>query len=172
MENQKLKQYFVFDESDLQMNRKGNLSEKQKLRFKALELGTTGKLIALAIGLAILIGTSQPLISAVQSNKTTSPTSWIVAVVWLLVGLVIDWWLLRRIMLQGKHQLAKVEGRAEIITTSGERNSIYYELHVGGQEFSLDQGVTDAIVDGQTYTIYYRKPNNDILSVEKLLKTE
>jgi hypothetical protein len=164
MENQKLAQYFKFDGSDLQANRNGKITEKQLSRIKS-NFGL-GKFLILIVGLAILAGTSQPVISLMRSGKTTIPLLWIVPAASLLIGLAIDGWLLRRLMMKDQYQLGKVEGHANIVTTSGSRTT-YYELHVGGQEFDVDEGIIDIMIQGGSYTVYYIKEYNDVLSVEE-----
>jgi hypothetical protein len=163
MENQKLRQYFKFDESDLQANRNGKISAAQQSRIKS-DFGW-GRILVLVLGLAVLAGTSMPLISDMRSSQTTTPTMWVFAAASLLIGLGIDGWLLRRVMIKEEYKLGKVEGRVNIVTTGG-NHTTYYELHVGGQEFDVDEGITDVMDQGDACILYYIKEYNDILSVE------
>ena len=168
MENPKLEQYFKFDESDLQANRNGQITDKQQSRIKS-SVGL-GQILVLIIGLVVLGAALIPLISTVRSSEP-SLTSWGVAVASLLIGLSIDAWLFRRAMMKEEYQLGKVEGRVNIVTSSG-NHTTYTELHVGGQEFDVDEGINDVMVQGDPYVVYFIKDYNDILSAEPLSKAK
>jgi hypothetical protein len=163
MENQKLTQYFKFDESDLQANRNGKISAAQQAHIKS-DSGS-GHILVLFLGLVILAATSTPLISTLRSSQTTTPTEWLFAAASLLIGLGIDAWLLRRVRMKEEYQVGKVEGRVNIVTTSG-NHTTYYELHVGGQKFDVDEDISDVMNQGDACIVYYIKEYNDVLSVE------
>jgi len=162
MENQKLAQYFKFNETDLQVNRGGKISEKQLSHIKS-NFGL-GKILFLIAGLVILAASIQPLITFISSGKTNNPILWIFPVISLFIGLTVDGWLLRRLLMKDEYHLGKVEGHANIVTSSG-NHTTYYELHVGGQEFDVDEGISDIMNQGDSYIVYYIKEYNDILSV-------
>ena len=80
-----------------------------------------------------------------------------------------------------RHQfrLAKVQGSVNIVrdVVHGEHGhtSVYHELHIGGKEFEVDEGLADVMLQGDEYIIYYDMDNNDIgniLSAELISKAK
>jgi hypothetical protein len=107
------------------------------------------------------------LIGALRSGGSTTPRGWATDGAALLVGVSVDGWLVRRVTMKNNYELGNVEGRASIITTNGDHTT-YYELHLGGQKFEVDEGFTDVITQGDKYRIYYVKDYNDIVTAEPL----
>ena len=53
--------------------------------------------------------------------------------------------------------------------------SVYHELHIGGKEFSVDEGLADVMMQGDEYIIYYDMDNDEIgniLSAELISKAK
>ena len=142
MEDQKLKTYFKFDDADLQANRMGQFSAKQKARLASEN--KSGAIWSLIIWLGLmLVAAIGPVVAALV---------WIVNPDWgyrigFGLGMGILWplfwiWslngdkLFRRAFFRHEYQLAKVQGHAKIVIvdrTVERRPITHHELQLGGQ---------------------------------------
>jgi hypothetical protein len=187
MEDQKLKDYFKFDEGDLQANRQGQLSEKQKneiLRRRKdwKKSGISYSLVIIALGLGIVAVNA--VLSFLRDPQPHLDTGALVtAGLCVLLGL-----LLLYLTLTGESGrtdisediVKKAEGPVNLIngerTMTGSHNSrsvVYFsELHVGARTFSVTHDLEDIMMQGDVYAVYYDDHNYKILSAEWLLKTK
>lgn len=182
MQDQKLMDYFKFDEGDLQANRNGSFSGKQKNKLSTRQTGSIKeKRIAvviafpLSIGLLVLMGY---LITQQGQWSSENPG----VVFWLgLCGvpmLLASLYIFRISFIRQKYNLKRVEGPINIVreVVHGEHGhtSTYHELHIGGKEFNVDESLADMMMQGDTYAIYYSEGSvsgaDEVLSAELISK--
>jgi hypothetical protein len=184
MDDQKLKEIFRFDESDLQANRSGSLSEKQKneivkRRRDWKKTGINYSSVVIVIGLGIII-----IDGVVSYARSTFPNLDLGAVitggVFAILGAL--WLYLTLTGESGKTDLSKdmvktAQGPANIIKAERTRSSggsgggstehyFAYELHIGDKEFDVDGSLANVIMQKDEYAVYYDVHNGRILSVE------
>jgi hypothetical protein len=184
VEDQKLQDYFKFNEADLQANRRGLLTDKQKARFVADN--NYYKKWSLIGGIILMVITAIGLVIAVSTWLTAG---WAAATpydIWTLVGLFLSWLVLKRYFYKPKVIIAKAQGPANVVEaqwySENHRANIYHELQIGGKRFTVSKILAD-IMHGDEYIVYYndsslqhpydqayRNPSDDILSAELLRK--
>jgi hypothetical protein len=180
MEDQQLKDYFKFDEGDLQANRSGYLSEKQKndllMRRKNFKNnGIKYSLVCVAIGLGIIV--IDWGISTARQAPHLDPGALITAGVIFLLGLLLLYLTLASESAKtdiSEDIVKKAEGPVNIIKadrtgndTSGHITHYFaYELHIGGKSFDVDKSLADMMMQNDGYAVYYDERNGKILSVE------
>ena len=155
MQDQKLMDYFEFDETDLEANRNGQFTEKQKARFASEAKSISGEW-RVNVVLTVILGLIG-LFVALWSFRNVIGIS--CGIIWALVfiGLAVRWF----VVSNSKHQfqLKKAQGRINIVRQEihGEHGhtSEYHELHVGGQEFDVDEDLADIMMQGDEYAVYY-----------------
>ncbi|MBN8581847.1 MAG: hypothetical protein J0L96_14355 [Anaerolineae bacterium] len=175
MEEQTLMDYFHFDETDLNLNRNGQLSEKQKTRLTA-ELNSNSKgrtrfayfmfFLAL-IGVAIAVG-----VWFIPDSGLGMRIGFGIGfgVVWpALYGLVGFAFIPTPAYME--LGLASQNGRVNIVkavaqNTQTHTQSVRYDLYVGGRRFLVEAGVGAVLIQGDEYNVYYLKNSNRIVSAE------
>ena len=180
MDNQKLKEYFHFDDPDLLSNRDGQFSARQNdrlfgrhnraVRQKHIAAGILIPLsILMLIWMAYLI--YKDIVSANGSDIGAIIPLGLFGGLFLLAGIYI----LRISFIGPTYLLKKTEGPINIVRQSqliNNRTSVRYELHVAGEIFNLhlDSAVSDIMMQGDNYAIYYSQgvenELREILSVE------
>ncbi len=190
MDDQKLKDIFKFDESDLQANRNGYLSEKQKnnilkRRTDFKNNGIKYALVVIVIGLGIIA--IDWAISAVRNAPHLDSGAFIAAGICFLLGFLM---LLLTLTSESgntdisKDAVKKAEGpiniiKAERTRTSGGKEStsstehyFAYELHIGDKEFDVDESLANVMMQKDEYAVYYDDFNGKILSAEFVSKAK
>ena len=180
MQDQKLMDYFKFDEEDLLANRNGQVTERQKARMikDSKSAGIFGNPFALLFLFIGLIG----FIIAIAAG--IADPDWTFRIVFGL-GFGCIWPLawggigVRSLLgssSSNNHQftIAKVQGAAGI-----DRRQIYdgsweYALVVGGKRFSAEAGLAEAMTLGAQYVIYYYIRDNldALVSTKNILSAE
>jgi hypothetical protein len=167
MQDQKLQDYFEFDEDDLQANRNGNLSEKQKKELSSdksftIQRRRRAAAIFLALGIFLWLILAGLLIfkgtGYLAQNARSSST------------------------VQENYLLKKVEGPVNIIQAEREiagnasRHHFVHELHLGGVTFDVLPDLPNIMMQGDVYAAYYTEPNDDsggrVWSVELVSKAK
>jgi hypothetical protein len=183
MEDQKLMKYFQFDAADLQANRSGRVTDRQKARMiKEAKPGITGNFfsyVLLGIG---LIG----VVAAVAAGF--SVPDWTFRIVFGL-GFGCIWPLawggigLRALLnpSTSKHQFSVVrtQGTALIdsrqtLDSNNRPDVVVHTLRIGGKNFSAEAGLADAMTPGAQYVVYYYVRDNldALLSTQNILSAE
>jgi len=184
MEDQKLKNYFQFDATDLQANQNGQFTEKQKARMIkdsksggiSENLGAYFFLFIGAIGLVIAIagGLANPDWAFRIGFGLSFGCIWPLA--WGGIGV--------RYLINGsssKHQfrLAKIQGAANINSRqtydlNNRPDIIVYTLNIGGRNFEADAGLAQAITQGAQYIMYYYVRDNldGLVSTKNIVSAE
>jgi hypothetical protein len=189
MDDQKLKDIFKFDESDLQANRSGNLSENQKnaivkrrKEWKRTGLNYSSAVIVIGLGIIVIDAVVSYLHGAFPHLDAGAV---ITGGVFVVLGAL--WLYLTMTGESGstdlsKDMVKKAEGPANIIKAERTRSSggssgtiehyFAYELHIADKEFDVDGSLANVIMQQDEYAVYYDDRNGKILSAEFLSKAK
>lgn len=166
MDEIRLRKFFHFTENDLDANRRGRFSAEQKKRLssgakteqKSARDSATIVFVIAAVGFTL--GLILMLVAPTVGSR-----------VFFLVLLVILWpavWagkgvqILRSARASQEPRLRTVSGSVHLVRHTDED----HVLQVGEVEFDLDGNPAGVIMEGETYTIYYLEPTDEILSIE------
>ncbi len=175
MDNEEeLRKYFDFDDTDLFANRNGYLSPRQQDRVKK-DFRSGGKFFGILgfilIGLAIT-----PLIILLITKA-----NWLLWLVFTIVGIL---WIIPAIFFfrvasdrNDKDTLETVEGQVNTVEEVHEGPHFHkdydYYWKIGGVRFDvLDPGKVDILEQGATYRVYYLDLAKAIMSLEKIPNKE
>ncbi|MBL8100897.1 MAG: hypothetical protein JNM02_00050 [Anaerolineales bacterium] len=173
MNENQLKGYFAFDDSDLNANRNGRLSEKQVKRFKEVDQFAHRFVLGLfLVFLAVTLFLGYRAIS-----EMTSIGLWVGTVIMLLV----TGWAFRGVRTDVDNSVEKTEGEVQFVKVekqtgsatdpSSSRTTVSsYEMRVGGVAFGNANPALIDIMQGEVYSVYYTKTTRQILSVEFVSK--
>ncbi|MEW5940055.1 MAG: hypothetical protein AB1750_10360 [Chloroflexota bacterium] len=185
-----LMKLFDFNESDLNENRHGRLSDKQKTRLEQAEKSSKGCSSILGwflvgiglIGVGIVVSVVPSLWPAERG-----------AAIWLIIGFGMIWPLvwgglgvssIRRSFAKVEIKVTTAEGPVNIVkvvrdnynpSTKMHSEEEVYEFHVGRKTFEVDSELADVVMQGDVYAVYYADYNvedteDEILSAELLKK--
>jgi hypothetical protein len=172
MDDLALRDYFGFDEFDLDANRNGRLSEKQQKEMANLDKGTSPILIGLDLFL-FAVASIFPIVFK-QINLVTG--------IWMLIWGGLGCYVLYCILFPSSTPISKIivkkaEGPVHFVAVeSGAAGSeIEYNLRIGKEKLEdVDQELTDIMNKGDVFAVYYydRKDSSGkhILSAEWLSK--
>jgi hypothetical protein len=172
MDEKKLREIFDIDEVDLEANRKGRLTEKQKKRFKpqtnSSEWGTWG------IGLVFLSIAGMGLFIAVKA--VSEDPSWggriifglAFGVIWPLVWGAIGVAILKSSRRSPYNPRVKAErGRLKLLKHEPRDGIPYFEIKVGSHSAETDADLTDVVAEGEQYALYYLQKTDAMVSLER-----
>lgn len=188
MFDQQLMDYFKFDPGDLEANRNGRFTDKQKARLS--QEAKTSKTWGIIIGGVLLLIGLGGLAGAIAAGIATPDWGFRIGFglgfgcIWPVVWGGLGWVILRSSFSKKEFKLAKVQGRVNII--KAERTSHHtdsdghshtshyyvYELHVGGQSFDVQGNLADIIMQGDEYVFYYIDGSDEIMSAELVSKAK
>jgi len=184
MDDQPLRDYFKFDETDLNANRSGRFSDKQQKKIIQEDKKITKLLIVIGIGLAaVTLMIVYFAIFPVLASWQTRPTGGNIGALFLpgLWGLIAGG--LAYLVLHGaiksrmnfsKVKFKKVEGPLHFVAVkSDDSEDIGYDLRLGKERLGLglvNDDMRSAMQEGDIYAVYYYKFNDDkhLLSLEWL----
>ena len=186
MSDQQLMNHLGFDESELQANRNGRISEKQKARLQIKETGS--KTGALFLGLVFLgsalLGLGIAIVEVLNSHDLTFTIiiSTVFGCIWPLIWGAAGFFSLRRAFAKVETKVGKVEGPVNILkvirrnydsNTQTYTDYNAYELRVGGRIFDVRSDLPNFMAQGDVYAVYYAEFNltdkkKEILSAELL----
>jgi hypothetical protein len=173
MQDQKLQDYFEFDEDDLQANRNGNLSEKQKKELSSdksftIQRRRRAAAIFLALGIFLWLILAGLLIFKGTGYLAQNAVLIICPGPGGLVLLLAAIFIFRSSStVQENYLLKKVEGPVNIIQAEREiagnasRHHFVHELHLGGVTFDVLPDLPNIMMQGDVYAAYYTEPNDD-----------
>jgi hypothetical protein len=183
MNDQALKDYFEFDDIDLNANRSGRLSEKQVKKLVKNEKnykrdGIIYGLILLAIASIFPFAFIPQSIAAWQKHNIGGAlVPLIPVVIWVVIWGGIGLFL----MVDGfkdrsKIRLKRVEGpinlvAVEVTGTHG-HHSINHELHIGDFEYEVDEDLASIMMQGDIYAVYFTVDADDDDSARTVLSAE
>ncbi|MGB8214152.1 MAG: hypothetical protein WCE68_11385 [Anaerolineales bacterium] len=189
MDNQKLMECLNFDDGDLQANRSGNFSEKQKkdlqqkritAKNRPLKNGRNAIILGLVIPFLILV--LDGLISIVNHQPLHLDlggmiSAGVVFVIFIGVGLLFLSAANSISTDISGEQVKKVEGAVKIVkeesstTSNGFVHRDYWdELYIGDDSFTAPDELRHIIMKGDVYTVYYIDSDDTILSMEFVAK--
>jgi hypothetical protein len=156
----RFKQGFKTSASDLALNREGQLSEEQQMRYEAWT--RIGGRLALWVGLPLaLVFTLLPRgwlinrgVLVDGSDAATLYVTWLLAVIgWVSFG-----YGLRKTLRPTPAQVQRTSGVVTDMTIHGRTPLRPYpvvRLYLGDTQFELAPGVPNVLVEGRDYTVYY-----------------
>jgi len=168
MDEQAVKEYFLFDNADLKANQDGRLSEKQQEKMADLEKGSNVIIIALIIvffGIASIL----PIVTLRFD---------LITLIWVLVWGGSGCYCLYSAFFNKSTSIAKVVVEKETgpvhftSATNGSVNETEFTLHVGKVRLEVVSAeITDIIQKGDVFTVYYYAlkdgTGNEVLSMER-----
>lgn len=171
MDDQALRNYFEFDQADLDANRNGKLSEKQEQKLAELEKG----LKPFAIGLIVVLFGIAAILPLAEKKFDLFSILW--ALVWAGLGCYAFYVnFINKSNSVSKIKIRKAEGpvRTALFGSSntGEKE---YELRIGKELFfPVYHELIHIMKKGDIFAIYYRKDNdgNHAMSAEWLSSGE
>jgi len=193
MDDQALKEYFKFDDADLAANRNGTLTEKQKQKLIqekksdksfGIGCGIAGALLFLGIASIFpIVYIPMGLHSLQEGDMGGAIGSFIAAGVWALIwgGIGIGsavWGLKSGSKDNSKVILKTAVGPINLVGVehTGEHGHTYieHELHIGKEEFDVDEDVAGFMMQGDPYAFYFIEnadgTGKNVMSAERLTK--
>jgi hypothetical protein len=190
MSDTDLKKFFNFDENDLNTNRSGKLSAKQKTKLETSEKGADQILVGagivfILIALIIVYFVAGNAILRLFSGSLNSGDILTIILGGGLPILFFGFFAYGAfkmgsskfdntvLSVQGKVNFVKVEKQVPTSTSevSNYRTVQQYELRVGKVAFeNVDEELLNMMEEGHTYAFYYTKDTKKILSCEFISK--
>ena len=187
MSDLQLMKFFDFDESELQVNRNGRPSEKQKVRLIKNEKGKKGRAVGMGVFIFIiaLIGPAIALGMALSVGSENLILTILFGVgfgfLWPLIYAAIGYVYMRRAFVKMDIQVKNAEGPINVVksvrksynvTTHTHTEYTVHELHVGGRIFEVAPGLSNIMLRGDVYAVYCAdfgsKEKSQVLSAELL----
>ncbi len=171
MTDTELMRYFDFDNADLEANRNGQLSEKQRARLQ----GERRRFTNSARVLGVIIGAgSLAILGLIVALGLLDQSLFLEIVIPLMCIAPLGF---AAYLMSGKYEIApfavkRLEGpvhlrpsaKASPLGTGARR----YALTVDGHSFTVKPELQRVIRDGERYRVYYASDWDDILSLEPL----
>ncbi len=166
-----LMHYFNFDNADLEANRNGQLSQKQRDRLQGERrtFKNSARVVGVIVGLGSLV-----LLGIIIALGMLDHSPFLEIVIPLLFIAPLGF---AAYLISGRYEIApfavkRLEGpvhlrpsaKASPIGTGSRR----YALLVDGHAFTVDPELQKLIRDGERYRVYYASDWDDILSLEPL----
>jgi len=167
--------------ADLSANENGQFTEKQKERiFEEDKSNRTWSRVGGGVTLFIAaIGIFGALIAGIGDQDPGFRISFGIGlgVIWPLIWGGIGVALIKNSFSKHEFKLSKVQGQVNIVRSesySSEHHttSVYHELHIGGQEFNVEEDLADVMMQGDEYILYYIADSDEILSAELVSKAK
>jgi hypothetical protein len=176
MNDQKLKDYFKFDEVDLQANRSGNFSEKQKKELSSEDSSSIQRrrraaVIFFILGILLWLMVIGFLIFKGVGYLVHNGVLLICPGPGGLVLLLASIYIFRSsFSIKQNYTLKKVEGPINIVKAERTKNDsvthateryVIYELHIGSITFDVLPDLADIMMQENVYAVYYTEPNDN-----------
>ncbi|HUI87681.1 MAG TPA: hypothetical protein VLX61_03035 [Anaerolineales bacterium] len=180
MDDQKLMNYFKFDAVDLQANRNGQVTDKQKARMlkEAKSGGILGNPFALLLIFIGLIGFVIAIAAGISVPDWTFRIGFGLGFgcIWPLAWGGIGVRSLLSSSSSSPHQftVARVQGMAGIESRQIYDGSMEHTLHIGNKRFEAERGLDQVLTPGAQYIIYYyiRDDLDALVSTKNILSAE
>jgi hypothetical protein len=175
MADQDLRDYFHFDQTDLDANRKGRFTDGQRVRVIAQDKASrrTMLIFGIVMVLAALVGPGIAISSAVSHPGLGFFTPYNVAfgLIWPLIWGALGVVFILRAFAKRELKIEQVRGRASIVSRDSwdqdrKFKTVYHELHIGGHMFNVNGDVADVLIQGDPYILYYVGGTDIIVSAE------
>lgn len=176
MEDKKLRDFFKFDEADLQANRSGQFSEKQLGMLKQAndEFGRDMRRTAIPFVFIAAVG----IVAAILGRGMGLLWILIWGVGWTLLWGVIGWGFIEGSFTKRKYNLGYVQGRVKIGLKEGifnfkaRKSQTWGDLAIGNKRFEVKANIGEMFTRGDEYIVYYEKGSNTIVSLEFISAAE
>ncbi len=177
MADQELMNYFKFDAADLSANRNGQFTDKQKARI--LVEDKSSRKWSRVGGIVLIFIAAIGLFAAIAAGIADSDPGFRIGFglgfgcIWPAIWGGLGYFILKNSFSKHEFKLAKVQGRANIVrresySSESHTTSVYHELHIGGEEFSVQEDMANVIMQGDEYILYYIAGTSEILSAESV----
>ena len=180
MDVKAFREYYEFDDDDLNANQQGRLSDKQyqakaRVDQNARQLSKTGGVVALVAAFIPCIVLPLSVLTLLTKDWRTTLIAWVGALVWLAVFGGAGVWLLRSARADSmpkRDAVTRAEGvvrlRQEKRTSGGEHRRTYTVTFVviGDTDFELDDELVGHIHDGERIAAYFA--GGQVISAEQL----
>lgn len=173
MPNEKLMDYFQFNEIDLQSNREGHLSEPQKERL--LKVDNYRKRSARGNGFLLFLLAIAGLIIPMIISFFHGSANFTLGAIWFVVWIAIALWVTRPAFVKFDEVVQKAQGPITIAAIEKSWTRRYgprhyydiYELRVDGHAFRVLSDAAKFMSPNDVYAIYFTGGSpNDVLSAE------
>ncbi len=179
-EAKKLRRHFKFTEEDLEVNRRGELSEKQRQRMEKYDAG--GRKLGITIGLLLVGGgvvfgaIGYFMYAAYNVPFFRNSPNWIysaipnacMGVFGLLLAAAGIFLIVSQFIKHKPFKVLSVRGPARLERgTISHSQRAYYDLYINDQEFDGDGSMPNLIQEGAEYIVYYLNTTEEIISVER-----
>ena len=171
MANSELMHYFDFDNTDLEANRNGQLSQRQRLGLERQR--NQFKAATRVVGIVIAIG-SLLILAVIIALGLLDHSPFLEIVIPLLFVAPLGF---AAFLISGRFNVApfavkRLEGPVHLgVSNQPGRRGVRYRrfaLQVDGHAFAVDPELSKVIQNGDRYRVYYASDWEDILSVEEL----
>jgi hypothetical protein len=180
--NEKLQEYFEFNQSDLQENRSGRISDSQKEILKGRQNRYNSRVLIMVV-FVVLIGVGGLFLSGILgSGKSSTNISTVLtsSLSVIITPIVLIGFLLYRNRHKSDTSIQATEGTVNFIwvesrertsskTGSGYRTVRRLQRRVGGVSFNVGEKLMDIINQGDNCRFYYTG-GGDMVSAEALNK--
>jgi hypothetical protein len=168
MNDHALQDFFDFDESDLAANRNGEFSAKQKQKITSEYQENTNDGLRLGVPTAALAFILL-LVNIIFFKKLGSDA--ITTIIFMLICAGLGYYGLRnayntRKIDFSRFPVEKVTGPVRI----EQANFTNSFIHIGEQQFEIDQQLASSLKDGDSYTFFINSRDGGVLSVEGISK--
>jgi hypothetical protein len=172
-----LMNYFKFDQDDLYANQNGRFTDKQRVRL--IQEDKSDRRSGLVWGIILMGIGAIGLVIAIVAGLANSDWGFRIGfgcgfgIVWPLVWGGIGYAMMSDSFSKHEFKLARVQGRVNIVrsesySSQSHTTSVHHELHIGGQEFRVDEDLANVLMQGEEYALYYVDGTNKILSAESV----
>ncbi len=164
MADQQLMDYFKFDMDDLRANEQGDFTDKQRARLIQEDKSNRTWSMVGAIGLFLIaaIGLGGAILAVTQDNDLGFKIGFGIGFgcVWPVIWGGVGYFVMKNALSKHEIKLAKVQGQVNIVSRESYNSqthttSTYHELHIGGQDFSVEGDLADVMMQGDEYILYY-----------------
>ena len=172
--NEKLQQYFNFNQSDLQANRQGRVTENQQAHVKGkVQRFNSRIIIFIVVTFVIAFGVNFAIRMASASGgfSNSIPTAALGPVITIVILILF---MVFRTNKKNDLSLKKAEGTVNFVWVerqvanmdrTGYKTEKSLEMRVGGISFNVNQNLMDIINQGDNVRFYYTG-GGDIVSAE------
>jgi hypothetical protein len=166
MDDTLLKKYYNFDEADLSANCNGDLTPKQKARLAKRSRPEKKGLFVFG-SIFLFIAVLPTGIMWLVGDRSIFSIIW--SLIWIPVWGIIGGGIISFAFIPTTlPQLQIAKGPVKIERKDVVSATHDHELHVAGQTFEAEAELTNIMLQGDIYAIYYLEGTNEIMSAERL----
>ena len=177
MDVKTLQEYFKFDNADLEANRKGRLTEKQKKRFmpkknsEGFSIWAIGLFFLFIAGIGLFFGVTAVIQGPDLATRIIFGLSF--GFIWPLVWGGIGVMIIKPSRRPVSNPRVKAErGRLKVVKHEPQDGVPYFEIKVGSHSVETDNDPTDVVSEGEEYALYYLQKTDEVVSLERVSKSK